>query len=534
MSPFPLSPRYTRIVPRVRTASLLVTTLFTLVLLGLNSPVSAHNREKTSNPAQGDVLSVSPKTISFFFKSPVGSDSVTAFLIEPSGSRKPLNILSAGDLEVIVGLPPLADGVYSVRWKLISTDGHPVSNKVTFTVATGLPAPSTVDSASPSPVEAATALTTTRALAANVGPLTTVPPLSPTIPSLVGPPSTAVVLDAPIAPAEDAVLLPRDSDATDVGGAPNWLRWLLRFGSYGAIFALVGVLATGLFIWPTAFRQTSLRRTIVFSSLAVAVLALLQILILAIDIESGSFAGSLAKVRSFDVGKSLIGRTLLAAAAFAVSRHFYARMQQAKIVLVTLAIALLATWSYGGHAKSQRWAWIGFPIDIAHQAAAATWVVGLPIVAAIALNPLVVKRIGAAEGVLTMKRLSNTAFASVLIVVVTGGVQSIRLAGVSFSSLSQAHTRLITAKIFLVAVMLLLGNSNRKATVRLVARSDSLSQSTIDSFRQKIGIEVALGLFAMAVTASLVVRVPAASESAHEPVRQTTTQLALSPSHHST
>jgi putative copper export protein len=67
---------------------------------------------------------------------------------------------------------------------------------------------------------------------------------------------------------------------------------------------------------------------------------------------------------------------------------------------------------------------------------------------------------------------------------------------------------LILVKVAIVAVMLVLARANR---ARLAALSGEAKESapTLDALRRAIVVEVALGLIALAVTASLVVAVPA-------------------------
>jgi copper transport protein len=462
----------------------LLATILTVGAIALPNAASAHNREKTSDPAEGEVLTLAPTKITFWFKTAVGEDSITALLIEPSGTRSPLTILSAGDSEVVVALPPLPDGVYSVRWKLISTDGHPVTNKVTFTVATGV-----------------AATTTTSVIGDTIQP-SAVPPSSrlsaPT--SLFTAPTSVLVVPSPD--------LTQQVDVGEVGGAPNWLRWLLRFGSYAAIFTLLGVLATAYFVWPDTLHRANLRRTVFLSALAVALLALVQLLVLANDIGAGSWFASLMKVRSFDIGVALIVRIALAVAVIVVAIRSYARVQTVNRVLMALSIGLLATWSFAGHARSQRWPALGIPLDIAHHAAAATWVGALGIVGFVALT-----QVTGATLSNVIQRLSQTAFIAVLAVIGTGVIQSIRLNG-SSNPFAQGHSRLLVIKVFIVAAMLVLANSNRKATASLVSAPSETHDAIATRLRRMIGIEFVLGLFAIVVTASLVVRVPAVSDAA--------------------
>jgi putative copper export protein/methionine-rich copper-binding protein CopC len=477
----------------------LLATILTVGAIALPNAASAHNREKTSDPAEGEVLTVAPTKITFWFKTAVGEDSITALLIEPSGTRSPLTILSAGDSQVVVALPPLPDGVYSVRWKLISTDGHPVTNKVTFTVAAGVAATTTTsvvgDTIQPSAAPPSSLFTAPTSVFTAPTSVLVVP--SPEVGSMA---ATA----APVAVADVA----QQADVDEVGGAPNWLRWLLRFGSYAAIFALIGVLATALFVWPDALQRANLRRTVFLSALAVALLALVQLLVLANDIGSGSWFASLMKVRSFDIGVALIVRIALAVAVIVVAIRSYARVQTVNRVLMALSIGLLATWSYAGHARSQRWPALGIPLDIAHHAAAATWVGALGIVGFVALTQIAGTTLSN-----VIQRLSQTAFIAVLAVIGSGVIQSIRLNG-SSNPFAQGHSRFLVAKVFIVGAMLVLANSNRKATASLVSAPSETHNARATRLRRMIGIEFVLGLFAIAITASLVVRVPAVSDAA--------------------
>jgi copper resistance protein C len=475
--------------------------LLLLMLAVFASPLfphtaSAHNREKTSEPANGSKLRVAPKQITFYFKQAVGEDSLTVLLIDPTGSRIPLRILRAAQLEAVAEIPPLLDGVYSVRWKLISSDGHPVTNKVTFTVDSqgALGAASSSDSELGSTVPTSSVPTSSVLLnsvaptslpAVNVPTVPAVVPaetvLSPSdvssadvSPSDVSPsalPAPAVALEtesAGAAPVRTLPVAPPEIGDPNQIGAPNWFRWLLRFGSYIAIFVVVGIITTSRWVWKKALTHPALHRAAVLGSVATAALATLQVLVLANDIDAPSWVGSLWRVRLFDAGVGYVARIVLAFAMIVILRMLRRNksLQSGLNACTIVAVGLLTTWSYVGHAKSQRWSWIGLPVDVVHHASAAAWIGALAIVGFIAprfVEPGTLNRM--------LKRLSAFAQVAVIVMIASGVIQSFRLVGTS-NVFEGTHTKLLVAKVVAVAVMLLLANVNRR---RVMARSPNPS-----------------------------------------------------------
>jgi putative copper export protein/methionine-rich copper-binding protein CopC len=502
---------------------LLVLAIFVSPLFPHNA--SAHNREKTSDPANGSVLSVAPKQITFYFKQAVGEDSLTVLLIDPTGSRIPLRILRAAQLEAVAEIPPIQDGVYSARWKLISSDGHPVTNKVTFTVDSQ----GALGAASSPETQLGSTVPTSSVLPNTVLPNTVVPTSLPTVnvptvPAVVSAetvlsssdvtpsdvslstlPAPAVALETESAGAATVRTLPvapPELGNPDQIGAPNWSRWLLRFGSYLAIFVVVGIITTSRWVWKKALTHPALHRAAVLGSSATAGLAMLQILVLANDIDAPSLVESLWRVRLFDAGVGYVARIVLAVAMLVILRMLRRNKSLQSVLNASafLAVGLLITWSYVGHAKSQRWSWIGLPVDVVHHASAAAWIGSLAIVGFVApsfVEPGTLNRM--------LRRLSAFAQAAVIVMIASGVLQSFRLVGTS-KIFEGAHTKLLVAKIFAVVVMLLLANVNRR---RVIAISDEAAESKL---QRTIVVEFVVGLIVIALTSSLVVASPAISQ----------------------
>jgi copper resistance protein C len=523
-------PTVTLCVRRIFSNVLLLLALALFVSLLAPPSALAHNREKTSDPANGSVLSVAPKQITFYFKQAVGQDSLTVLLIDPTGSRIPLKILRAAQLEAVAEIPPIQDGAYSVRWKLISSDGHPVTNKVSFTVDSQ----GTLGSASSPDAELSSTVPTSSVLLNTVAP-TSLPTVNvPTVPAVpaetvlpssdvpdvsevpssvpstsdVSPstlPAPAVALETDSvspAPVRTLPVAPLERDDPDQIGAPNWFRWLLRFGSYLAIFVVVGIITTSRWVWKKALTHPALHRAAVLGSGATAGLATLQLLVLANDIDAPSWLGSLWRVRRFDAGLGYVARIVLSVAMVVILRKLRLKesLEKGLNACAVLAVGLLATWSYVGHAKSQRWSWIGLPVDVVHHVSAAAWIGALAIVGFVA--PRFVKP-GTLNRMLT--RLSAFAQVAVIVMITSGVVQSFRLVGTS-KIFEAAHTKLLVAKVVAVVVMLLLANVNRR---RVIAISDEAAKSKL---QRTIVVEFVVGLIVIALTSSLVVASPAISK----------------------
>jgi methionine-rich copper-binding protein CopC len=116
---------------------LAVVTLAGLGLFAMAVPASAHNSLISSNPANEASLAAGPPTIVLTFDQPVqdGEGLNSVAITGPDGKEwrggaatVDSNVVSAPVRE----LGPT--GVYTVGYRIVSADGHPVSGKLTFTL----------------------------------------------------------------------------------------------------------------------------------------------------------------------------------------------------------------------------------------------------------------------------------------------------------------------------------------------------------------------------------------------------------------
>ncbi|MBI1255460.1 MAG: hypothetical protein GC196_14090 [Hyphomonas sp.] len=96
------------------------------------TPALAHISVKSTSIENAAVIESAPEAFSFSFSQPVG---LIAFSIKTeAGEAIDLGFTppKAPAATFTVPLPDLAPGLYSVEWRTMSKDGHPMTGKSTF------------------------------------------------------------------------------------------------------------------------------------------------------------------------------------------------------------------------------------------------------------------------------------------------------------------------------------------------------------------------------------------------------------------
>ncbi len=454
---------------------LLVTSIASVVLFA--NPVSAHNTLLSSDPADGAVLDVVPTQLTLVFDKAVPLDTLSIEIIDATGVRSDL-VGSAhgpnGDAEVITPLSAQTVGEVTLRWRLVGPDGHPITGRISFTV----------------PAAQATTLAT---------------PIAPADPAAAQPAPPA----SPTASTGDGFDEPWTT--------PDGLRWLLRFGSYLAIMAIGGVIATTAFVWRRAWGHPLIRRSVVWALASVLVAAITQLLVIASDIRSAppwAAASGLSAALETDAGRALAIRIALVVALAWVMFMARTHSEESRWKLSTaLLLGLLATWAYSGHSRSMRWSLLGVPLDVAHHAAAAAWIGGLAIIGLVAI-----RESDAEELIDSVNRFARLAATSVALIVGTGVLQAFRLVGSPGRLFAADHGRYLVLKLLVLGLMLKVADINRQRVSRRFRTASTTTPLAVNNLRRAMGTELAVGLVVVAVTAAMVVSPPAVAQ---EPANQT-------------
>jgi copper transport protein len=115
-----------------------------LTALAFPAAASAHARLVGSKPADGAVLATPPQDVKLLFDDeirPAGGDRV----VDAQGRSVlagPAHRLAGNDRALVLPLRPgLVRGAYTVRWRVVSDDGHLVTGVLAFAVGAGSPRP---------------------------------------------------------------------------------------------------------------------------------------------------------------------------------------------------------------------------------------------------------------------------------------------------------------------------------------------------------------------------------------------------------
>ena len=126
------------------------------LLLGVLSSIimatgaDAHAALKSISPKDGSSVGTAPTKVVLTFNEPISTSFATVTVTGANG------VVSAGKTVVDGGTvtqalaPDLANGRYSVTYRVVSEDGHPVSDRTTFTVAAATSTPSASETSVPS------------------------------------------------------------------------------------------------------------------------------------------------------------------------------------------------------------------------------------------------------------------------------------------------------------------------------------------------------------------------------------------------
>ena len=111
-----------------------------VALCATAAPASAHDELLSSDPASDEVLAAPPESVSLRFSADV-LDMGAAVVVTDSEGTDWVTALPTIDGPTVTatldeGMP---EAGYEIRWRVVSSDGHPISGVVPFTVGDGAP-----------------------------------------------------------------------------------------------------------------------------------------------------------------------------------------------------------------------------------------------------------------------------------------------------------------------------------------------------------------------------------------------------------
>jgi methionine-rich copper-binding protein CopC len=143
--------------PTSMAAWLLAAALGILAALTATSPASAHAQLTGSDPRNGAVLSKAPSAVTISFGEELNPTAVQLAVTDARGKKvasKAAQVEGSGVRQDIT-LP--GPGKYTVAYRVVSADGHPVQGAISFTVSAGANSVPSANSGTPTPGTSPTA-----------------------------------------------------------------------------------------------------------------------------------------------------------------------------------------------------------------------------------------------------------------------------------------------------------------------------------------------------------------------------------------
>ncbi|WP_159329665.1 copper resistance protein CopC [Streptomyces tendae] len=402
---------------------MLLGAVLVLLLLGGAGPASAHAALSSTDPGDGAVLQRAPGHVTLTFSESVGLRDDSFRVLDPGGHR--VRTGATGHAEgrsdtARVALPAgLGEGTYTVAWRVVSADSHPVSGAFTFSV--GKPSQTTAR--------------------VDTGPAED--PLTATLHKLAR--YLAYLSAALLIGTAAFVALCRPPD-------PAPLRRPLVAGWWTLLAATVALLVLRAPYEAGTGPSSALDADALAGTLTTrpGVLLLIRLALLA---PAALFVVRMPR-------EPRVSRQSPESPEPRADRH----PPHSPLVAaagVALAVGLALTWAAAEHASAGIQVPVAMTSSVLHLLATAVWLGGLVAL----LTTLRASR--PAPDAVTVARFSRTAFAAVTVLVVTGVYQSWRGLGSWEALTASTYGRLLLAKVVLVAVLLAAAAVSRRWTAAL-------------------------------------------------------------------
>ena len=419
---------------------LLALVLMAALLVGTPGSAAAHASLDASTPAANSVLEEGPPQIVLDFDDAVEGSLASVQLFDGDRSLVELGEPRAGADETIVvaDVPDLAEGLYAVVWRVTSADGHVVDGAFSFQVGTA-------------------------------------------------------------ADGDGQALIDEVSSDVRAERAVRISYGVARFLSLAGVITLLG--AVGWLLGsPTGLAgERRFRVLAVTAGAALAAGALGAFSLFGAQAVAGGIGDALrpqvwADVLGTHTGRVLFARILLVGALgvlLALRRRRLSGWWQMATVVVSLGT--LFTFPAAGHPNALHPAALWIALDLVHLAAVVVWVGGLLVVSFAGRAAL-----EAPEGTRLARRFSTSAAICVPIIVVTGTVQALKLAGGIDDITATDWGRLLLTKLTVVVALLALAGVSR-----WLLRHDGAG-----SVVRTVRAEAAIGLVVVAIAAGMVALPP--------------------------
>jgi copper transport protein len=483
--------------------------LAALVALAVPGTAFAHATLESSSPGRGEQLRRAPELVELRFSEPIEVSFGAVRVYDARGERVDRGPTShpdgRGDAVAVNLRRGLGKGVYTVTYRVISADSHPVAGGLTFTVGTGGPAPAAtvddlIDAGGAGPVTEG-AFGAVRALA-------------------------YVAIALAVGGFAFAAAVWRPALRGVAGAGRSWQEAGEAFAGraraiglaaagLGVATSALGIVLQGATADATSF-WSALDPTVVGSVLDTRFGTVWALRLLAWLAVGALLALPAARLRPAELRPASLGATGLALGAGV--------RPLAVGIAVTLLAFLCLTPALAGHPSTLDPSWLLVPANALHVAAMAIWVGGIGML--LLALPAATGRLESADRTrllaAAVTRFSTVALFAVAALVASGVAQAIPELESLSDFLDTGFGRALLAKIVLLLALIGLGAWNRgRAQPRLavLAIAGAPPGRTGLELRRTLRTEAALMAAVLGVTAALVAYAPPAGGGggAHTP-----------------
>jgi copper transport protein len=438
------------------------------------SPAAAHAILLRTDPSPQTTVKQSPTAVALFFSEPVEVAFGAIRVFDVDGHRVDRSSIrrAQGNREVLVPVPHLKDGTYTVTWRVVSADGHPVHGGFTFYVG----APSSISAVAVAGDQGAG-----RVVGWSYGVVRFA-----WFAALLGLIGAVVVRRWVWTPA---------LRAAGLSGSEAGAHFRRRFGQALPALWVLLVVAGGL--------------TIVYEAASVSGLSFFSAFRPSVVSEAlGTTFGRLWKVEML---VSLAA--LVPVVALARRRPLLGARPSLWIAILGVALAgLCAVAAVNGHARTLSHPAIEVPSVAVHLLAVGVWVGGLA--AVVLLGGLAWRTLPGTERPALLRQLvprfSRVAVLAVAAVVVTGVINAFGDLSTVSDLWRTTYGRVVSAKIVLLLLALALAARHLWVVPRRLSEPSKASPTT-RSFARTSAAELVLLLGAVGLAAALVALVPGRS-----------------------
>ncbi|WP_129660444.1 copper resistance protein CopC [Rothia uropygialis] len=417
-----------------------------LALSTSTSPAAAHAALLETSPAENQVVKTAPATGELRFDEPVELIDGAIRLFPSSGDPQVLEAQTR-DHSVIVDLPrDLPDGTYSLNYRVVSADGHPVGGAVTFHIGE-----ETASTPGPTTPDAATTPTSTE---------------------------TAVTI--------------------------------LTVMQYFGLLIFAGWLFFDTMIRRSPARPDQMTRRVARWSISLGVMASFLLIPVSALRITGQALTSISDLPSWGLGVRAAPMLLAIVALLAGSLALllFCRRRRSKVsqrAAVIAAAVTVASPVLVGHSQTMEPVWLMSVADIGHLLAGSFWIGGV-LGLVLTLRSMSPYRRGATGDVdaalAVVERFSRFALYSVVLLAASGTLMALLIFSEPNDIITTGYGRTLLIKLIIVAVTIAVAAWNRKRILPSIA-AEPRSHERWRHLRQTLSYEAALLVAVIAVTGFL-------------------------------